>query len=412
MLTNLVPMLASGALGATVLLSPAVSPPVSAASLSGADEVRTWNSNAVDTVVTAGIAVPEQPLYLTYVHRSVYDAVRAARNAEGHASVRAAVAAAAYTVLSAHFPAQAATLDAEYAAALAAVPEDHSRTVGVGLGRTAASRLLADRAHDGRDGPTVAVPPPAPGVWAPLAPNTAGISSFLGSVRPFSFDSPSQFRPGPPPSLHSRRWARAYNETRTFGSSTSEALPGGPARAAVARFWSDPPVVQNQRGLRDFSERHGLGALRTARLFALADTASADALIACFDAKYHYEFWRPATAIPGGETDGNLRTPGDAGWHPLLPVTPNHPEYPSAHSCSTTAIAVVVAALDHGRLDLDLTSTTTGATRHFSSVDQLVGEVANARVWGGLHWRFSTDAGERIGRQVAAEVLGSQCQRR
>jgi hypothetical protein len=405
-------MLASAALGASVLLSPAVSPPVSAASPTGADEVRIWNSNAVDSVVTAAIPAPEQPLYLTYVHRAVYDAVRAARNADGDASVRAAIAAAAYTVLSTHFPAQTTALDAEYAAALAAVPLGAARTVGVGLGHTAAARLLADRSGDGLNGPTVAVPPAGPGVWAPQSPNTVGISSFMGAMRPFSFASPSQFRPGPPPSLGSSRWARAYNETRTLGSSTSEGLPGGAARAAVARFWSDPPLVQNQRGLRDLTERHGLGALRTARLFALADTASADALIACFDAKYHYEFWRPALAIPGGDTDGNRRTPGDTGWHPLLPVTPNHPEYPSAHSCSTTALATVVAALDHGRLDLDLTSATTGAARHFSTVDQLTDEVANARIWGGLHWRFSTDAGERIGRQAAAEVLGSSCQRR
>jgi hypothetical protein len=405
---TLIPVLASGALGASLLIGS----PVTAASPTGADEVRTWNSHAVDSVVSAGITAPEQPLYLTYVHRAVYDGVRAARNADGDASVRAAVATAAYTVLSAHFPAQGATLDAEYATALAAVPDHDARTAGVDLGRTAAYRLLADRAEDGRDGPLVAVPPPAPGVWAPLPPSSAGISSFLGAMRPFSLDSPSQFRPGPPPSLQSRRWARAYNETRILGSSTSEALPGGVSRAAVARFWSEPPSVQNQRGLRDYSERHGMGAVRTARLFALADAASADALIACFDAKYHYEFWRPATAIPGGETDGNRRTPGDVAWHPLLAATPNHPEYPSAHSCSTTAIATVVAGLDHGRLDLDLTSTTTGAARHFSSVDQLTDEVANARIWGGLHWRFSTDAGERIGRQVADEVLEGAGQRR
>jgi hypothetical protein len=399
----LTPLLGSAVLGASLVLTG----PVAATPQTGADAVRTWNENAVSSLVAAAVAPPEAPLYLAYVHRAVYDAVRAARDTRGEANVPAAVATAAYTVLSEHFPAQAATLDAEYAAALAAMPDDEERAAGVNLGRTAADRTIADRADDGRNGPTVPAPSPGPGVWSPPPPNTAGISSFLGNVRPFSYASPSQFRPGPPPSLHSRRWARAYNETRILGSSTSESLPGGAERAAVARFWSDPPAVQSQRGLRAYSERRGLGALRTARLFALTNTASIDALITCFDAKYRYELWRPATAIPLGNTDRNRRTPGDAGWKTLLPATPNHPEYPSAHSCSTTAIAMVVAALDHGRLDLDLTSTTTGAQRHYSSVRQLTTEVANARIWGGLHWRFSTDAGERIGRAVARTVLAS-----
>ena len=165
--------------------------------------------------------------------------------------------------------------------------------------------------------------------------------------------------------------------------------------------------MQNQRGLRDYTLRHGLGVRSTARLFALADTASADSLIACYDSKYHYSFWRPATAIPAGDSDGNPRTAGEPGWTSLV-ATPNFPEYPSAHGCSTTAVADVVAALDHGRLDLDLTSVVTGTARHYSSVDQLISEVGNARVWGGLHWRFSTTRGEGIGHAAARAVLRQQ----
>ncbi len=199
------------------------------------------------------------------------------------------------------------------------------------------------------------------------------------------------------------RWARDYNETRLLGSATSTARTS--AQTDVARFWSDPPYVQNQRALRAYAEANQLGVLRTARLFALADTASADALIACFDAKYSFELWRPFSAIPRGASDGIDATPADPAWVPLLP-TPNFPEYPSAHSCSTTAIATVVAALaPRHRVDLTITSIVTGTTHHFSSVRELTDEVANAHVWGGLHWRFATEDGTTLGRSAARAVL-------
>lgn len=140
-------------------------------------------------------------------------------------------------------------------------------------------------------------------------------------------------------------------------------------------------------------------------MFALADTAAADALIACWDAKYTYNFWRPFSAIPAGDTDGNPATPADPSWTPLLP-TPNHPEYPSAHGCATTAIVTVLAGVDPSHaLDLTMTSTTTGSTHHFTSIQQLTDELANARVWAGLHWRFSTTAGVRLGAAVGQVVL-------
>jgi hypothetical protein len=371
----------------------------------GAAAVRSWNTVAMTTLVTAATPAPEQPLHLAAVHRAVYAAVLASGGHRRHASVSAAVSAAAHTVLTAEFPAQATRLDQEFDTALAAVPDDRARADGVAAGNTAAYAVLAERAGDGRNGPPVPVPPPNPGVWIPTPPNPVGTSSWLGDVRPFVLDTGSQIRPGGPPALNSRRWTRDYNETRLLGSASSTERTA--AQTEVARFWADPPLVQNQRALRAYTETHALDAVRTAQLFALADTASADALIACFDAKYHYEFWRPFSAIPAGERDGNPDTPADLAWRPLLP-TPNFPEYPSAHSCSTTAIASVVAALAPGhRLDLTLDSTTTGTIHHFTSVRALTDEVANARVWGGLHWRFSTEDGSRIGRAVARAVLAT-----
>ncbi len=369
----------------------------------GAAAVRHWNAVAVTTLVTATTPIPEQPLHLAAVQRAVYDAVLATESHAHHPSLVAAVGSAAHTVLIAEFPAQAARLDQELATALVGAPEGRALATGLALGHAAAEAALQERAGDGRGGTVLPVPAQGPGVWRPTPPNLAGAVSWLGSVRPFVLSSAAQLRPAGPPALDSATWARDYNETRLLGSATSTTRTA--AQTEVARFWADPPYVQNQRALRTYTQSSGMGARRTARLFALADTAAADALIACWDAKYHYSFWRPFSAIPLGATDNNPATPADASWVPLLP-TPNHPEYPSAHSCGTTAFATVVAALAPGhRLDLTLDSTTTGTAHRFTSVRALIYEVANARVWGGIHWRFSTDAGSRIGRAVAALVL-------
>ena len=401
---SLVPLLATGALTLTLLAAP----PAAAQQPTGADEVRTWNETAMATLVAEAVVAPEQALYLAYVHRAVYDGAHRAAHRHGRASVGAAVASAAHTVLGTHFPDQREALDTTLDTSLSAVRDEDERVRGARIGRRAAYRLLARRADDGLNGSPLPAPVPGPGVWSPQPPNVVGMSSWLGSVRPFSLRSPDQFRPKPPPGLLSRRWARDYEEVRAVGGTVSATRT--PQQTEVARFWSDPPFVQNQRGLREYSDRAGLGALATARLFALADTAAADGLIACFDAKYHYAFWRPVRAVPAGHTDGNPRTVADPSWSPLLAVTPHHPEYPSAHSCSSTALSRTVAALSRGRLDLVLSSTATGTTRHYGSVRQLVTEVGDARVWGGVHWRFATDAGAAIGRKVSRAVLG-QAQR-
>jgi hypothetical protein len=388
------------AIATTVCTSPATADDTS---LGGAATVRDWNAVAVTTLVTAPTPVGEQPLHLAAVHRAVYAAVIATKRRHQHASTRAAISGAAYTVLATEFPAQVPQLDQQLDAQLALLPDSPARAAGLEAGSAAAAAVLQERSGDGRNGTAVAVPPPGPGIWIPTPPNVLGASSWLGNVRPFVLTNGSQLRPAGPPDLTSKRWARDYNETRLFGSATSTVRTA--EQTEVARFWSDPPLVQNQRALRAYTESARMGTLRTAQLFALADTASADALIACWDSKYHFEFWRPFSAIPAGDADGNADTPADPAWLPLLP-TPNFPEYPSAHSCSTTAIVTVVAALAPShQLDLTIDSTTTGTSHHFTSVRQLTTEVANARVWAGLHWRFSTQDGTRIGHAVARSVL-------
>jgi hypothetical protein len=390
-------------LAATVLVAPSAA----ATTSERADQVLAWNQITVNTLVVAKTPTPEQPLYLAYVHRAVYSAVLQA--IRQHASAAAAAVAAAHDVLVAYFPTQKDVLDADFAASVAEIPDSPARAAGLVIGASAAAALISERANDGRNGPTIPVPAPGPGVWVPTPPNTIGVSSWLGAVRPFVLQAGSQFRPDGPPALTSARWAADYNETRLYGSATSTLRTA--AQTEVAKFWSDPPYVQNQQALRLFAVNYGLDALHAARMFAFTDTAAADALIACWDAKYHYSFWRPFSAIPAGDTDGNAATPADPSWQPLL-VTPNHPEYPSAHGCSTMAVFTVLAGLfsrHSDALDIDMSSVVTGTTHHFSSVHQLITEVADARVWGGLHWRFSTVAGKQIGASVAQIVLRNAC---
>src|SRR4051794_34223459 len=392
-------------LSATALLAAAITsvPRADARTSNRADQVLAWNEISISTLVTAKTPTPEQPIYLAYVHRAVLHAV--SRSARHHASVRAATAAAAHDVLVAYFPDQQAVLDADLANSLASIRDTPRRAAGLAIGSASATALVLERTGDGRNGTPLPLPAPGPGVWIPTPPNIVGASSWVGSVRPFTLKLPGQFRAASPPALTSARWVKDYDETRRLGSATSEVRT--PAQTETARFWSDGPYVQNQQALRTYVTRHGLGAKAAARLFALADTAAADAIITCWDSKYRYDFWRPFSAIPAGDTDGTPATVGDPTWQPLL-ATPNHPEYPSAHSCATTAMFTVVAGLTsrHGHhLDIDMTSVTTGTTHHFSSVHQLVAEVSNARVWGGLHWRFSTVAGAKIGTSVARVVL-------
>ncbi|MGY1734387.1 vanadium-dependent haloperoxidase [Geodermatophilus sp. SYSU D01045] len=373
--------------------------------------VRAWNAVAVDTIVAAVPPVPGPvgPLYLTYVHRAVYDAVGDAVH-DDDASVPAAVAAAASTVLVHHFPAQAQALRDRYTAALAEVPDGAAEARGIALGEAAAAALLREREDDGLNGPPPPLTASGPGAWAPADPNVPAVATWLARVRPFVLDSPSALRPAGPPALTSDLYARDYEEVRVLGGASSTQRT--PEQTAVALFWADPPAVQSQRALRGYSEQEGLDALATARLFALVDTASTDALIACFDAKVRYDFWRPIGAVPAGDTDGNPRTPAEPGWTSLVP-TPNFPEYPSNHACATTALVTVIDGLD-GRGPFSLTMTSVRGTppavadtHTWRSPEQVVSEVVDARVWGGLHFRFSTVDGADIGRAVGRAVLES-----
>jgi hypothetical protein len=414
-----------------------------AGALPSGNTVAQWNKIAEDTVVGSGAFQAEGFIYMAYASAAVYNAVIAIEgryepldstlSAPAEASVDCAVVEASYRTLRyyfASFPTLVANLDADYAEALAPSNLDGCTSdggAGSGVGVAAANEVIENRTTgpdpDGRLTPvgvssSFATLPPGPGVWRLTPPFAAPQTPWVGSVRPFVLRSLSQFEPDPPPSLHSREWVDAFDEIKAYGETTSTVRSDD--QTAIARFWSANVIRQYNRAGRDLAAAHGLSLLETARLAAMIDVVGADALMSGLQAKYHYLFWRPVTAIdpsavtadgfgpvPGYE-DGNAATVEQAGWRPLL-TTPNHPEYPAAHGVITSAMAEVFSTfLGTKRIGLDLhgfdaagAAGNLDAVRHFDRPKDLRHEIVGARLWAGLHYRFSGVAGVVLGRDVA-----------
>jgi hypothetical protein len=385
-----------------------------------------WNTIAVNTVRAAAPAKfqVEGLIYMSYVQASVYDAVTKIEgryqpyhdfvspvDADG-ASPDAAVAAASYTVLAYYFRAQATTLATSYVSFLAGLP-DAGKNAGIAVGRAAAEDIIGIRSGDGRDAVVSTVygqGPLTPGVWifAPPPSAQSAQTPWVAFMRPFTLESPSQFRPGPPLKLDSNKYATQLAELEAYGSagSTARTLE----QTQIAQFWNANAINQVNQTLRDVASGHGFDLVETVRALAMGNLVDSDAGIACFDAKYHYTFWRPVTAIQNAGIDGNDQTTAEPGWTPLL-VTPNHPEYPAAHGCITSADAEVYAKLlDTHRIEIDVPGATDGGTtlttsRHYATVEDLDREIVNARVWAGLHFRDSGEVGVKLGRNVAHWAL-------
>jgi len=379
-----------------------------------ADVIVDWNAIAT-TAIVANAARPAPAAYadLAYVNVAMYDAVNGIVG--GHrpyavsavplpgANASAAAAAAAHDVLLAFYPSQQPFLDPALAMSLALLPAGEARDHGVAFGQLVASQLLALRNGDGRNAAVPFTAVSGPGAWQPTPPAFAAPSvPWLAKLRPFALDSPSQFRPDGPPSLSSSDWSAEFNEVKLLGSATSKVR--SPQQTQLARFYGEHAAMQNNRELRDFATLRGMTLADNARFFATVAVSEADAMIACWDAKYAFKFWRPVTAIHAGGTDGNSRTASDAEWTPLLP-TPNHPEYPSGHSCATAALAESLRSF-FGTKDVPVTlsSTFTGTAHVVSRTDRIVDEVTAARIYAGFHYRSAVADGAIIGRQVASWV--------
>jgi hypothetical protein len=378
--------------------------------------VANWDAVGSQAFTAAALTPAEGHVIFGYVAIAVYDSVMAIEggykpfavevDVPAGASTEAAVAAAAHRVLGHYLPAQKPTiLDPAYATSLAGIADGQAKTDGIEVGQRVADLFIAQRVGDGF---RVAVPytspsPPIPGVWTPTAP-TPPIGTYLGQMRPFALDSADQFRPAGPPALSSTRWADEYNEVKEIGSSTSTTRT--PEQTVAARFWAEAPVQQARRSFREFVLDRELDVVEAARFMAMISVTYADGLIACFDAKYVYAFWRPITAIRAGDTDGNHATVGDPAWSPVLAGTPNHPEYPSAHSCITPAAGRVIARFLHGQqIDFTVPSLTGLGDRHYATPKELEYDVANARVWGGIHFRSAVEVGAKIAKKTADHVL-------
>jgi membrane-associated phospholipid phosphatase len=330
----------------------------------------------------------------------------ALQQARGHStSPRAALDAAAHSVLLALYPAQQPLIDAEYQTLLAQVPAGPRRDAGVVLGTSVGQAEVAARADDGSANPAPPfVPGSAPGDYQLTPPAfPQPVFTGWGEVRPFVLTSGAQFRPGPPPALTSSTWADAFAEVQSLGSATSTTRT--PDQSEIARFWAAP--IQNYWNeiAQTAVLQHGSSVRESAQLFAVLDETIADATIALYDAKYTYAFWRPITAIRAGDTDGNAATVGDPAWTPLA-TTPADPSYPGAHSTISTAAAAVLDGFYGDRFRFAVTSELLpGVTRSFGSFSGAAREAGVSRIYAGIHTRIDHAAGVQLGGDVARFVL-------
>jgi len=372
-----------------------------------ADAIIQWNLRANALVAEAKLGTPPAIRAMALLHTAIDEAVGAAV-ARG-ASVDAAVAAASRAALARLVPGVQTSVEHAYGAALASVADGPAKAAGVALGEKAADAVFAARADDRLPAGESYRPHAAPGVYVPTATPAA---VAWPQRKPWLMASAGQFRPGPPPALSSKVWVQHYNEVKSLGARAYERRSA--EQAEIARFWeySLPSIYHGV--VRSVAGMAGRDARQNARLFAAVTQAMDDAMIAVFDAKYHYHFWRPSTAIRNGDLDGNDATERDAAWLPFSDA-PLHPEYPSGHSILAGAVgAVLEAAVGRGPVPLLETSSPTakGATRRWTTVDAFVREVADARVYEGIHFRFSvetaTDMGRQIGRLAAARHLRAE----
>ncbi len=389
-----------------------------------ADVVLDWNAIAVSTV--AGQSPYAQSRFMAIVQLAVFEAVNAIAGdykpylgtvvAPVGASTDAAAVAAAYTVLKNYFPLAAANLDAAYAASLAGIPDGSAKSGGIATGQAAAAQMIALRLNDGSSPPQFYAPASTdPGVWqlTPSCPAAGGVGFQWQDITPFGVPSApgsqawiAQFAPGPPPALTSKRYARDYNELKRVGSVTSDLTERPQDRADVARFYatSSPAFVFNLAA-RQVAVAEGSSLSKNARALALLNMASNDSLVASFWTKYHYKLWRPETAIFEGNLDGNPRTDADTAYVPYI-LTPCFPSYPSNHgSASNSAAEILRRAYGEGGHAITMANAAVpGVTFHYTTFKQITDDISDARIFGGIHFRFDQEAGADLGRDIGAYV--------
>ena len=385
------------------------------------DAVTVWNRQAVTlTLLPASALAPvQQNQVMAIVQVAVHDAVNGITGeyqtylspgvAPEDASPVAAAITAAHHVLRILFNSQAGSLHTLYLASLAAhgLSEDDP---GIEYGQSAAAAILALRENDHSAQAQFDYTAPGagtPGVWVRLN-NAPALLPGWGNVTPWVMRSGSQFRPDAPPALDSERYARDYNEVKQIGALNGSGRTE--EQTQIATFWRASPTAIWNPVLSQVLATRDLDLSATARSFALFYLAAADASISCWEAKYHYNFWRPLPAIWSGDLDGNDFTAGDGSWTPLF-ATPPHPEYPSGHSTNSSAMATILELLFEDDPGVPIAVTISGITRQWNRFSEAVEEVIDARVYSGIHFRTADVVGARQGRQVARFVLNHALRR-
>ncbi len=384
-----------------------------------------WNTIAAATIVTnGGKASVASGVWFAYTSIAVYDAVNAVHRmyepfyydgiAPAGASDEAAAVAAAHRVLVNYFPSQQANLDAAFSKSLnAIVASARAKADGIAAGEASAAVLTARRFGDGLEANVPYTPGSGPGVWQPTPPGfLPALTPWLGFMRPFTMKSPAQFLPDGPTPLMGERWVAEYNETRLFGAANSTVRT--PAQGEIGLFWAVHTGQQYSRAFSYLAQNYQLNVMDSARLLALLWTGYADVGIACWNAKFTYNFWRPVTAIRAG--GGNSELLADPGWTSLA-TTPNHPEYPAAHGCATGVSSSLVEDFFGTRrvhIVVDNISTfNDGVHTHiFDSTADWFEEVYWARILGGLHFHHSLDDARVLGKQVAAQIFRNHFRRK
>ena len=380
-----------------------------------ADVIADWNVMGIQECVNASRPGGSPAIDLATMHAAMYDAVQAIErdydpyrvadvpNATG--SPVAAAARAARDVLVARFPLRAADINTLYVNYLMAnnIPADDP---GVAGGIYVAGKLLAYRSCDG------SLPIPMPtftggtgiGQWRPTPPTFSPMNpgEYLGQVTPFFMTRPTQFRAPAPPAITSRQYSRDYNEVKLYGSRTGSMR--SPEQTDLANFWAGNTFAAVYSGVRNVAASQVDNVSDSSRLFALVAMSQADTLISVWDAKFHYNFWRPFTAIRNGDMDGNPNTVGDTMWESFI-NNPAYPDYTSgANGVSSSSMFAMEHFFETDSMVFSMTTTNTGPTildtRQYTSFSQAIQEVVDARVLLGIHFRFADEASVEIGKNV------------
>jgi len=380
-----------------------------------------WNRNLLQIVRTPGAQSPtvHPTRSFAIMHAAIYDAVNAIdrthrpylvrlNGVPRSASQDAAAVAAAHQVLLVLYPPFKTTLDAELQQSLAEIPDGHDKIEGIRIGQTVADRVLALRSNDGSNAPPIPYAfGNAPGDYQSTPPNFPPQPQFThwSRVTPFALQSANQFRPGPPPALTSDSYSNAFNQIKSLGivdstaATSNEALTGRFWNGAIQNYWNE--ISQT------LSLANSLTTAQTARLFALLNVSFADDVIAFYDAKYTYNFWRPVTAIRAADADNNPETAADPNWLPEVGKTAPDPSYPGAHAVISAAGAeVLISFFERDRFQFNVTSEVLpGVERSFTSFSSAAEEATLSRIFAGQHFRFDLTTGQRLGREVADFVL-------